>query len=242
MTPIVLEYCPLPWLRYSRKLNCSHPDTWGELSPRQLIAAVQVMQETITDNALISIMLKIPVRLVKRLSLYQKFCIVDLMNFLQTHNPYYEFILPHIGQFHRPPPRLKDETFGAFIFAETYFAKYIQSEDPQYRAKFIACYYRSEPFHEKDIAGRALVISRQGEARQEAIFVNYFLIREWFVEQYPAIFTPADDQTKTEKSSWIDVYDAIVGDNLVQQEEYANLEISTVLRYLDKRIKANRTK
>jgi hypothetical protein len=242
MTPIVLEYCPVPWLRYSRKLTCSHPESWAELSPIQLIAAVRVMQETISDNELISVMLNIPVRLVKRFSLYQKFCIVDLMNFLQTHNPYYEFILPSIGQFHRPPARLKDETFGAFIFAETYFAKYVQSEDPLYRAKFIACFYRSGPFLEKDIAARALIIAKQPDANLEAIFVNYFLIREWFVEQYPAIFTPAEDQTKPEKSSWIDVYDAIVGDNLIQQDEYANLEISTVLRYLDKRIKANRTK
>jgi hypothetical protein len=66
------------------------------------------------------------------------------------------------------------------------------------------------------------------------------LIRQWFVEQYPNVFQPAEDQTKKEQSSWIDVYDAIVGDNIVQQAEYADLPISTVLRYLDKRIKTNR--
>lgn len=240
MTPITLEHCPIRWLRYSHKLKCQHPDAWSELTPKQLLAAVRVMQETISDNELIATMLDIKPRLVKRLSPYQKFCIVDLLGFLETHNPYYEFILPGIGPYVRPQARLKDETFGTFIFAETFFAKYAESKDKQYLSKFIACYYRSGAFKEVDINPHAVIIAKLPAEEQEAVFVNYFLIRQWFVEQYPNVFQPAGDQTKKEQSSWVDVYDAIVGDNIVQQAEYADLPISTVLRYLDKRIKTNR--
>ena len=240
MTPIKLEYFPLPWIRYSRKLKCSHPDSWGELTPLQLIAAVKVMQESITDDELIASMLCIRKGLVKRFSSYQKFCIIHLLGFLESHNPYYEFIIPALGEFRRPQARLKDETFGTFIFGETYFEKYATSGDKQYLSKFIACFYRTGKFSEGDISRNAEIISRLPEVQQEAVFVNYFLIREWYVEQYPNLFEPAADQTKKEKSSWIDVYDAIVGDNIVQQGEYADLPISTVLRYLDKRIKTQR--
>jgi len=240
MTPIVLEYFPSHWIRFSRKLNCQHPDSWSELSADQLIAAVRVMQETISDDELIASMLKLKIRLAKRLSAYQKFCIIDLLKFLDTHSPYYEFILPTIGKFARPQPRLKDEKFGTFIFAETYFEKYAATVDKAYLAKFISCYYRTGAFREADIKPNSAIIAKLPADEQEAVFLNYFLIRQWFVEQYPNVFEPAADQSKKEKSSWIDVYDAIVGDDIVKEAEYANLPISTVLRYLDKRIKTNR--
>lgn len=240
MTPITLDYCPVRWLRYSRKLNCQHPDNWSELSAKQLIAAVRVMQETITDDELIASMLNIKKRLVKRLSAYQKFCIIDLLGFLETHDPYYKFILPAIGKFIRPQPRLKDETFGTFIFAETYFEKYAATRDREYLAKFVACYYRAGPFREQDLNPNSIIISKLPFFEQEAIYVNYYLIRQWYTEMYPEVFRPAGDQSKKEKSTWIDVYDAIVGDDIVKEAEYADLPISAVLRYLDKRIKQNR--
>lgn len=240
MTPIELKYFPSRWIRFPRKLKTAHPDSWSELSALQLIAAVRVMQESIPDDELIAAMLRLNIRLVKRFSPYQKFCIIDLLKFLDTHSPYYEFILPAIGKFFRPQPRLKDETFGTFIFAETFFEKYATTCDKQYLAKFISCYYRTGAFREADIKTNSAIIAKLPADEQEAIFLNYYLIRQWFVEQYPNVFEPAADQTKKEKSSWIDVYDAIVGDDIVKETEYANLPISTVLRYLDKRIKTNR--
>jgi len=240
MTPIELEYFPSRWIRFSRELKTTHPDSWSELSAGQLIAAVRVMQETIPDDDLIASMLGIRKRLVKRLSPYQKFCIIDLLGFLESHQPYHEFILPAIGKLSRPQPRLKDETFGTFIFAETFFEKYAATGDTAYRAKFISCYYRAGAFREADIKTNSVVIAKLPADEQEAIFLNYFLIRQWFVEQYPSVFEPATNQAKKEKSSWIDVYDAIVGDDIVKEAQYANLPISTVLRYLDKRIKTNR--
>ena len=240
MTPIVIEYCPYPWIRFSRKLKTSHPDCWSELTPLQLISAVRVMQETISDDQMIASMLNLKIKLVRRLSLYQKYCIIDLLTFLEHYNPFYEFILPAIGPYKKPQARLKDETFGTFIFAETFFEKYAATQDKQYLSKFIACYYRVGEFSEKEINLNAAIIAKLSSEQQEAIFINYILIRSWLEEQYPNVFAPAEDQTKKEKSSWIDVYDAIVGDDIVQEAEYANLPISTVLRYLDKRIKTQR--
>ena len=236
MTSIELEYQPFRWLPFRRHLKTSHPDSWDELSPRQLITAACVFKETISDDRLIAAMLGLKRRVVKRLSAYQKFTLIGLMKFLETYKPYYEFIIPEIAGFSRPLPRLKNETFGCFIFAEAYFERYAATGDPNYLCRFIACFYRDSEFRESDITGRAQLIAKESAVMQEAVFVNYFLIREWYTQEYPLVFKPAEDQTKKEKSSWLDVYDAIVGDDIVKQEEYANLPISTVLRYLNKRM------
>jgi len=239
MTTVELEYRPFRWLKYSRRIKTNHPDSWEELTPSQLIAAACLFKSSISDDSLIASMLCLKKRLVKRLSAYQKLCILNLLRFLNNYKPYYEFILPEIAGFSRPLPRMKDETFGCFIFAETYFERYAATSEQEYLSKFIACLYRDQKFMESDINPRAEKIANQPFQTQEAIFINYLLIREWFIEEYPLVFKPAVDQTKKEKSTWLDVYDAVVGDDIVKQEEYANLPISTVLRYLNKRIKTN---
>ncbi len=236
MTSIELEYQPMRWPRYTRKKRTSHPDSWEELTPRQLITAACVFKESISDDRLIAAMLGLKKRVVRRLSAYQKFTLIGLLKFLETYKPYYEFIIPEIAGFCRPQPRLKNETFGCFIFAETYFERYASTGDPDYLAWFIACFYRDSEFREADITERARLIAKESAVLQEAVFVNYFLIREWYTQEYPLVFKPAEDQSKKEKSSWLDVYDAIVGDDIVRQEEYAGLPISTVLRYLNKRM------
>jgi hypothetical protein len=239
MTSIELQYHPLRWPGFTRKIRTSHPDCWEELTPRQLITAACVFKETISDDHLIAAMLGLKKRVVRRLSAYQKFTLIGLLKFLETYKPYYEFIIPEISGFSRPLPRLKNETFGCFIFAETYFERYASTGEPEYLSRFIACFYRNAEFKESDIAERARLIAKESAVMQEAIFVNYFLIREWYTQEYPLVFKPAEDQSRKEKSTWLDVYDAIVGDDIVKQEEYANLPISTVLRYLNKRMTNN---
>jgi hypothetical protein len=237
MTEIEVRYQPLRLLPWTRRIQATHPDTWEELTPAQLIAAASVLKGTVSDERLIASMLGLKARVVKRLSPYQKFRIIELLGFLDSYKPYGEFILPEIAGFQRPLPRLKNETFGCFIFAETYFERYASTSDPEHLARFIACWYRDAEFREADIAERARLIARECPIKQEAIFVNYFLIREWYTKEYPLVFQPAENQKRKEKSTWLDVYDAIMGDDIVREQEYALLPISTVQRYLNKRIK-----
>ncbi|MCX6223784.1 MAG: hypothetical protein NTV01_03390 [Bacteroidia bacterium] len=240
MTSIEIKYRPIPWLKYTRRILCSHPDDWEELTPAQFISAACVFKETISDDNLIASMLNIRKRIVRKLSPYQKLRIIELLRFLETFRPCFEFILPRIAGYKAPKPRLKDETFGCFIFAETYFERYASTSEPEFLSKFIACFYRDGPFKESDITGRAGIIAKQPLITQEAIYINYILIREWYTLEYPLVFKPAADQSEKEKSSWLDVYDILLGDDIVKEEEYANLPISTVLRYLNKKIKQDR--
>jgi len=240
MTSVEISYQPFRLLPWRRHISVSHPDEWEELSPAQLIAAASVFRGTVSDESLLSVMLTFKKRTVRRLSPYQKFRLISLLSFLDSYKPNQEFILSEIAGFSRPLPRLKNETFGCFIFAETFFERYASTSDPEYLSRFIACFYRDCPFREADIALRAARIARAPLERQEAIFINYFLIREWYTKVYPLVFDPSGDSSRKEKSTWLDVYDAVVGDDIVKQEEYASLPISSVLRYLNKRIKKAR--
>ena len=179
--------------------------------------------------------------MVKKLSPYQKLCIIELLKFLETFQPCFEFMIPQIAGFKAPLPRLKDETFGCFIFAETYFERYAANSEPEFLSKFIACYYRDGPFKESGISERAGLIARQPSITKEAIFINYLLIREWYMLEYPLVFQTVENSSKkSERSSWLEVYDILLGDDITRQEDYANLPISTVLRYLNKKIKQDR--
>jgi hypothetical protein len=237
MTRIDLEYYPFPFLPYSKRIKTQHPDSWEELTPAQLVSAACVMMGSISDDSLIASMLSLKKRIVNRLSAYQKYTIISLLKFLDSFKPYNEFLIPEIAGYKRPLPRLKNETFGCFIFAETFFERYATTHDPEFLAKFISCLYRDGDFSEHIIAPNAARIRKACKVTQEAIFINYFLIREWYTQEYSNVFKPAENPDKKEKSSWLDVYDAIVGDDIVKADEYASLPISTVLRFLDKKIK-----
>jgi hypothetical protein len=241
MNEITLKYRPRFSIR-EKTITISHPGSWAELSPAQLIAAASVLNGTVTDDRVIYLMTRIPKRIISRLSPYQKLSVIELLRFLNDYTPYHQFIIPNIGILHSPKPRLKDESFGTFIFAETYFSKYEKTYEIEDLDRFVACYYREGPFEENHIQVNATLLKNESEIKKHAIYVNYILIRQFLALNYPNLFSPAQEGNPDPSSSWVDVFDAVVGDDIVKQAQYAKLPLSTVLRFLDKSIKKNRSK
>jgi hypothetical protein len=240
MTPIEIRYRPISFLPWIRKIITGHPDGWSELTPAQLITVACVYKGTITDDVLISSMLSIPGRIVRRMMPLQKIRIVELLEFIKNIIPFQEFIIKEIGPYSAPKPRLKDESFGTFIFAESYFSDYREKSNPVDLNRFIACWYRKGKFNEKEIDIVARVIAGEEFIKKEAIFINYQLIREFLAKAYPYVFKAEGEITKNDAAnSWVDVFDAFVGDDLKDQDKYADLPVSSVLRYLNQRIKKN---
>jgi hypothetical protein len=238
---VEIEYSPFSVINRFKRVTVSHPDRWEELTPRQLIIAASVLNGTVSDERVIELMTGLQKKIIRKLSPYQKLSIIELLRFLNDFTPYHEFIIPSIGHLLRPKPRLKDETFGCFIFAETYFIKYQRSYEDLDLCRFIACYYRSGKFHESKIEKQAEFILRQREDIRQAIYINYILIRQCLSLNYPYVFSPSDEEpARKNQSSWLDVFDAIVKDDIVRQKEYAELPISSVLRYLNNQIKNSR--
>jgi hypothetical protein len=242
MNVLSIEYRPIPWIRINRKVELAHPENWGELTGEQLILASGILKVALSDDRVIQVMTSLPKKVIRRLSPYQKLCICELLIFLNDFTPYHEFIIEKITFLSRPKPRLKDEYFGTFIFAEAHFARYEKSGDSKDLDKMIACYYRTRAFREEDIDINAHALRKVDPTIKEAVYLNYILIREYLAKTYPHVFTPSADPDQKQNSSWLDVFDAIVGEDLVQQDNYAKLPLSTVLRFLDKQIVKNNTR
>ena len=100
------------------------------------------------------------------------------------------------------------------------------------------------------------VMARLDESVQEAVVINYKLMQKWLTDLYPLIFgredtksmkdeDHSDPQAKNKNKiqrdpmGWVKVYDALVGDDIVNQERYAGLPLHSVLRYITKQIKEN---
>ncbi len=240
MTEVTVQYRPLRLLPWSKTIIASHPNSWDELSPRQLIAGISALNGKVSDERIITLMTGLPRRIVHKLSDFQKLRIIEMISFLNQLDPYHEFIIPKVGPFTRPKPRLKDEYFGTFIFAESFFKAYETSFKLEDLDKFIVCWYRNRPFSENLIEINAHSIRKVDELSKQAVYINYILIRQYLALQYPNVFRPATDPESSSRSDWVDVFDAVVGEDIVNQSNYAKLPLSTVLRFLDKQIEKNR--
>ena len=181
----------------------------------------------------------LPRNVIRRLSDFQKLRIIEMLSFLSEISPYHEFIIPKVGPFTRPKPRLKDELFGTFIFAESYFLGYESTFDPKDLDRFIVCYYRNQPFRENQIEINAHAIRKVDNLIKQAIYINYVLIRQYLALAYPNVFRTSDNPSAAQKSNWVDVLDAIIGEDIVNHDNYTKLPVSAVLRFQDKQILKN---
>jgi len=174
--------------------------------------------------------------------------------------PYHEFIIRNLSVsrypvLYAPSPKLKGVTFGQFIFADTYFANYQQSNDEDDLNKFIASLYlgKNENFEERLIQERFLCIGKLDMNIRQAIVMNYQLIHEWLALAYPLIFQKREEMSNddgtdrkcpvSDQSPWIKVFQNFVGDDILHDEAWAAKPVNTIFAYMTRKYKENaRTK
>jgi hypothetical protein len=178
-----------------------------------------------------------------------------LLTFTGAFEPWYKFILKFTG-LSAPKPRLEGMTFGQFMFVDTYYGDWVglDSTQPDQKQellnKFVGCLYLPErkKFDSEKIALYAENADQLGEVEKIAVTLNYRLLKEWLANLYPLLFPrPADlpepkekkVATKPSTTGWLNVFEGIVGDDLIHQEEYFNLMVHVVMRHLSKKIKEN---
>jgi hypothetical protein len=138
------------------------------------------------------------------------------------------------------------------MYVDTYFEVSVLTDDNSQLAKFIGCLYLPDgkPFDEKLIQERAHYVCLFFRPEEKtAISLNYRLVKEWLCSQYPLLFqapvpeTSDLEETQSTKnksgSDWVKVYESLVGDDIVNQDKYAELPLHTVFRYLTSKIKEN---
>lgn len=234
MISAVLEYKPNILLR--RRFSLKIPTRWADITPEQLIAitgrgSIEISSESLHEFFGIS------KRLAGRLSEYQGYSLLKHLSFFEEISPYTGFIIPEIKKLPAPADRLKDVTFAAFIFGDSYFQDYLRSGKYTDLDNFIASFYHPGKFDDKNIEKYATDIKREKLVVRQAVALNYLLIREWLAQSYPYVFTKDNDTGKRKGSGWVAVFDAVVGDDLSNHDEYAELPLSMVLRYLNRKTK-----
>jgi len=256
MEEITLEYQPVPFLKYTRKINGAFPSTFADLKPAQLIAITGLMNQTISDTSFLNIMTGIKKFRINKLDDYCRYRLMQLFEPFTLIIPYSALIIPEIFHYNRifcaPKFKLSSVTFGQFIFIESHFEDYQTNKKRIHLHKFIASLYLrpNHTFNENEIAENALLISRVKPEILEAIALNYILIKEWLSQAYPMIFQQEEEvdenYEKPKKihknpgnSGWIKIFESVVGDDLVNHDRYALLPLHNVLRWMTTKIIEN---
>lgn len=254
MENITIEYQPIPFLKYTRKIEGSFPSTFGELKPLQLVAIAALINGKISESHFLHHMTGIREYRIKKLEDYYRYKLMILFEPFMNVEPYDRFIIPHIndafGRIVSPKPRLHGMTFAQFIFAESYFENYQADKKEVDLHKFIASLYlvQNRSFNEEDIIANAMLLNKVKPEILEAVVINYILIKEWLSLAYPMIFESSreDDTEKPQKiknntnnSGWLKILENIIGDDLVNHDRYSMLPLHNVLRWMTNKIKEN---
>jgi len=248
MKEIEIEY--RHWF-INRKLKRNCPERWEEINAGQLIAIARYSMAEIEEQEYLVKMLDLPRRVAKLLDSYEIYRLKQLITFTEGFEPWYKFILKLPG-LSAPRPRLEAMTFGQYMFVETFYEDWIEEPTAEKLNKFAGCLYlpEKEAFDSEKIETYTENAAQLPEEVKIAITLNYRLVKEWMANLYPLIFPRVaesesssrhqeDDKKKASTHGWLEVFEGIVGDDLIHQEEYFKLTVHVVLRFLTKKIKEN---
>lgn len=237
MITVELEYRPFAFIPLVRRVEKRLPSRWSEMKPDQIIAIPSLQRDLLDDRKILQIFLGIKRSIAKRIDNYQILHILRNLKYIREPEPLGSFVIKKIMGFNAPDDNLKGITFGAFIFADTYYQNYLGGKREDL-ARFIACLYTDRKgFNEKLIERHAKIIRGAGFTTCEAIAINYALVREWLARAYPYVFQKVEQGKADKSKGWVGIFDMLVENDLGNQDKYAQLPVSTVLRYLNNRTK-----
>ena len=263
MITIEVKYRPIRWLPFSGKLESKVPQNWGELNQEQLIAVACLFNSDSSDIDFLQSMSGLKKKILHRLSDFERHKLMEILEFVGELKPYPEFIIKKLPEtsFYAPQPKLKGVTFGQFIFADTYFANYQESQKEIDLNKFIGSLYlgMNEKFEERLIQERFEPIGKLEINIRKAIVLNFQLIHEWLALAYPLIFQKQEqvlnDETRNPEplpdkqagvsrnsSPWIKVFQNFVGDDIIHDEVWAAKPVNTIFAYMTRKYKVNARK
>lgn len=250
---VVLEYKMLNLIPLTFKRDI--PQQWSDLSPKQMEFAAKVFYAKITDQKLVEVLLNIPAFVAKKLHPFHIYSLVEHLDFLYEFKARASFAIPRLGDGVAPPDRLKSITFGHFIFIDSFYEQYTEHFIPALMDKFLAALYipPGKAFDEMDIDRRAKIMAKESYYKKQAVMINYRLFREWLHGRYHLVFPKLKDvekkkpktalsKPKAKFSSWIKIFDALVGDDIANTHKYEKMPMHQALRYIQENIKKNARK
>ena len=248
MIDVLIEY---PYMHFKRKTIGKVPSSWEELTERQFIAISRVIDGADPDYRFLSIMTGISREVLKKLSPYELLKLSEGIDFIGKSGGFYaDFIIRELPwkSFVAPKPKLAGISFGQFIFLDAYYRDWTTAADETALNKFVASLYLlpAEKFDNEICIERLEEIAGVDLDIRKAIAFNFTLVQVWLQKAYPLIFPDTRDEAESAEvpkqsnsSGWINIFESMVGEDLINRDKYSEQPIHTLHRYMTRKFKEN---
>jgi len=244
MTTIELK---LPFLWFHRYLRRMVPQSWTEITGKQLITISEVVPGQKSDEvSFLSSLTGLNKKIINRLSPFIQYWIYKNLEFLTDSEPcsHYFIIMELPGtRFIAPAQKLSKMSFGQFIFCESYYSDWMKSQEPERLYRFVASLYleKGERFNPDTLELKVNTLKRVNIKILKAIAFNYSMVLRWLQKRYPMVFQEGKKQDDSdlnkmmETSVWVKLFESLVGEDLIHRDAYADLPLHAVLKYLTRK-------
>lgn len=257
MQTLEIRYRPIHWLPWLRKIRGNFPSSWDELSPEQMIALANLSEKDPLDR-LVALFSGIPRRVCRRMDPYQLTSVWWLSEWMEKDVSSHLFVIRQVpsGRYllESPRPGLRRMSFGQFIFVDMAYTAYLESSKPEDLNRFVASLYlpSGQCFTDELPLRMESEVRKVPDSVKQALLLNYSLVRRWLAGRYTLLFSLPDENAIVEEKksapkiknsgSWIRVFDSLMGDDISRHQEYADIPLHNVLRYLTARTKESMKK
>lgn len=224
-----------------------HPESWDELSRDEFLLITPILlQEKISEidrfritNYLLGIKKDLYMPIPDQLLKLHEFLFSD-----GQCRKWFVDLVYGIKSWNGFADSLQGVEFGRWIFADSYYQRWLYSKDYDEFLKFMAVVYL--PSYKMDDVLKNYKIFRHASAYEtKGIELNFKLIKRWVSRQFVHLFPEVGKKEKTSPNFgkqlkpwevWLDIFDGLVGDDVLNEDEYAALPAMTVFRKLDKKL------
>lgn len=239
------------------------PENWEELTTEQYLESVKILlsgKSNISDHSL-SVITSIPEDVIRLMSGFQKFSIVDRLGFLNNFSEisFRDWKIPNINidgkTYYGPIPNFGNITWAEFVYAD-------QCAINQWNQALVAALFRPQrddydgetdiriPFSIFGTKNRFHIFDSFDPVMMTAILLNYRAMRRASLEDsYTEIFPyssssdeDGDDPNEDKQSgfSWTRIHRNLLGDRIQDEKKFLDLNCHTVLNRLNEVLRENR--
>ena len=235
--------------------------TWNELTGHQLLDVARVLstgyeREASKLDALLAALLQIPRRDFRQLNVVQRVNLRHLVKFLHAptdHPPLTAQLLPvlKVGKqrYYGPREAFRSLRFDEFIFADTYYLRYLQTGGEHYLDQLVATLYRPEredfnplavtyagdrreDFNEHLVPARARRLASLPDHYKHAVLLYYRGCRRLLEQRFEYVFSEGNT-AKASATGWQDVLHELAG-GVHRLEATARQGLHNVLREMNR--------
>lgn len=239
------------WFGRNKSISRLVPTNYAEMNQRQFSALTKVVKGYISTENFYSEYFNISLKMLARLDHFQLYMLTQRVRIDGKFTN--RFVVKNLGRLNSPEDKLQNVSFQQFISVDQLYGWYIYTEKREYLDLMLANLYiePGKTFFDGNYSERVKYIKSLDEKELYPAVVNWMLIKNWLSHSYKDLFSSSSTsqemtmkgkRKKPRPGNWLEVFDALVGDNLAYIEQYKHLNCMDALRIINNRIKNNKKK